>query len=117
MCSSDLIVDSIQKTTKSGEKGAVIYQHTPEILNRVDFTNAQLKVVKQGMYDAVNGNDPFMTASALRGMAQKVAAKTGTAQSFYYDQNNPDNTNPPATIPIHLSVMHRPMILKLWSLL
>lgn len=92
------IVDSIQKTTKSGEKGAVIYQHTPEILNRVDFTNAQLKVVKQGMYDAVNGNDPFMTASALRGMAQKVAAKTGTAQSFYYDQNNPDNTNPPATI-------------------
>lgn len=92
------LVNSIQKTTKSGEKGAVIYQHEPKILNRVDFTNAELKVVKAGMYDAVNSSDPYLTASALKGMKQTVAAKTGTAQSFYYDQNNPNNTNPPATI-------------------
>lgn len=91
------LVNSIQKTTESGKKGDVIYQHQPVVLNQVAFTSAQLNVVKTGMYNAVNGTDSYGTAHALKGLDPKVAGKTGTAQSFYYDQDNSNNPNPPET--------------------
>ncbi|MFD1466326.1 peptidoglycan D,D-transpeptidase FtsI family protein [Lapidilactobacillus mulanensis] len=92
------LVNSIQKTTTSGQKGAVIYQHDPVVLNQVAFTSAQLAVVKEGMNAVVNGTDSYGTGHTLAGLNPKVAGKTGTAQSFYYDQDNPTNPDPPETI-------------------
>lgn len=91
------LVNSIQKTSNSGEKDAVIYQKQPVTLNRVGFTNDQLAVVKQGMYNVVHGTQAWGTAHALKDVKPSISAKTGTAQSFYYNPDDPNNTNPPET--------------------
>lgn len=90
------LVDSIKRTNDEGKQSAVIYQHQPTVLNRVAFTNAQLNLVHQGMYDVVHGSSG--SATSLSTLKPEVAGKTGTAQSFYYDPSNPNNTNPPETI-------------------
>ncbi|WP_125767027.1 peptidoglycan D,D-transpeptidase FtsI family protein [Lapidilactobacillus wuchangensis] len=92
------LVNSIQKTSNSGEKDAVIYQKQPVTLNRVGFTNDQLAVVKQGMYNVVHGTQAWGTAHALKDVKPSISAKTGTAQSFYYNPDDPNNTNPPETL-------------------
>ncbi|MCH4058158.1 MAG: penicillin-binding protein 2 [Lactobacillaceae bacterium] len=91
------LVNSIQKTSNSGEKDAVIYQKQPVTLNRVGFTNDQLAVVKQGMYNVVHGTQAWGTAHTLKDVKPSMSAKTGTAQSFYYNPDDPNNTNPPET--------------------
>ena len=69
-----------------------------KVLNRVGFTNADLKVVKTGMYNVVHGSDAWTTGTRLKSLTPSVSAKTGTAQSFYYDPDNPNNSDPPSTI-------------------
>ncbi len=91
------VVDSVQKTTDAGKIKSTTYQHQPVALNRVDVTNGQLALVKQGLYNVVHGTNAWGTAHALKDVTPSIAAKTGTAQSFYYDPTNPTNTNPPET--------------------
>ncbi|WP_125709200.1 peptidoglycan D,D-transpeptidase FtsI family protein [Companilactobacillus zhongbaensis] len=92
------IVNSIQKTQNDGKKGAVESVTKPKVLNRVGFTNDELKIVKTGMYNVVHGSDGWTTGTRLKDITPSVSAKTGTAQSFYYDPDNPDNDDPPETI-------------------
>ncbi len=92
------IVQSIQKTRNNGKKGALESVTQPKVLNRVGFTNADLKVVKTGMYNVVHGSDAWTTGTRLKSLTPSVSAKTGTAQSFYYDPDNPNNSDPPSTI-------------------
>lgn len=91
------IVQSIQKTKDDGTKGALTSVTQPKVLNKVGFANDELDVVKRGMYAAVHGSGYWTTATRLANIKPAVAAKTGTAQSFYYDPDNP-SSDPPETI-------------------
>ncbi|WP_083988330.1 peptidoglycan D,D-transpeptidase FtsI family protein [Companilactobacillus ginsenosidimutans] len=92
------IVQSIQKTRNDGKKGAVESVTKPSVLNRVGFTNDELQVVKTGMYNVVHGTDGWTTGTRLKDISPSVSAKTGTAQSFYYNPDDPNNPDPPSTI-------------------
>lgn len=91
------IVQSIQKTKDDGTKGALTSVTKPSVLNKVGFTQDELNVVRKGMYAAVHGSGYWTTATKLADLSPAVAAKTGTAQSFYYDPDNP-SSDPPETI-------------------
>ncbi|AUI71447.1 penicillin-binding protein 2 [Companilactobacillus alimentarius] len=91
------IVQSIQKTKDDGTKGALTSVTKPSVLNKVGFTNDELDVVRKGMYAAVHGSGYWTTATRLASLEPKVAAKTGTAQSFYYNPDNP-SSDPPETV-------------------
>lgn len=92
------IVQSIQKTNDNGKKGAIQSVTQPKVLNRVGFTNSELNVVRRGMYAAVHGTNGWTSATKLKDLTPAVAAKTGTAQTFYFNPKDPNNTNPPETI-------------------
>ncbi|AXX64310.1 MAG: penicillin-binding protein 2 [Lactobacillus sp.] len=96
------LVQSIQKTRDDGSLGAVVNQTQPQVLNRVGFNNSQLNVVKDGFYNVVHGNGGWTTAKQLANVKPAIAGKTGTAQSFYYDPDNPYNTNPAQTITLSM---------------
>lgn len=90
------LVQSIQENGTQGQKGAIVDTTQPTILNRVPFTQDELDVVKQGMYNVVHGSMAWGTAHPLKDIKPAMSAKTGTAQSFYIDPDNP-TTNPPET--------------------
>nr|WP_125590345.1 penicillin-binding protein 2 [Companilactobacillus jidongensis] len=92
------LVQSVQKTKNDGTKGALESVTSPTILNKVGFTQSELNVVRKGMYNAVHGSDYWTTATRLKDLSPAVAAKTGTAQSFYYNPKDPNNQDPPETI-------------------
>nr|WP_228765881.1 penicillin-binding protein 2 [Bombilactobacillus apium] len=96
------IVQSIQKSERDGSLGPVINQTKPQVLNQVNFTPAQLGVVQTGFYNVVHGNNDWTTARSLANIKPTVAGKTGTAQSFYYDADNPNSPNPPSTITLSM---------------
>jgi len=91
------VVQSIQKTKNDGTKGALTSVTKPSVLNQVGVTQDELGVVKKGMYAAVHGSGYWTTATKLADLSPAVAAKTGTAQSFYFDPDNP-SSDPPETI-------------------
>jgi len=91
------IVQSVQKTKNNGKKGALTSVTKPSVLNQVGVTQDELGVVKKGMYAAVHGSGYWTTATKLADLSPAVAAKTGTAQSFYFDPDNP-SSDPPETI-------------------
>ncbi|MQS51435.1 penicillin-binding protein 2 [Lactobacillus salsicarnum] len=92
------IVNSIQKTRNDGKKGAIESVTQPKVLNRVGFTNSELGVVKRGLYKVTHGSQYWTTGTRLRDLSPSVSAKTGTAQSFYYNPDDPNNPDPPETI-------------------
>nr|WP_057815434.1 penicillin-binding protein 2 [Companilactobacillus futsaii] len=91
------VVQSIQKTKDDGTKGALTSVTKPSVLNKVGVTQDELNVVRKGMYAAVHGSGYWTTATRLKDLSPAVAAKTGTAQSFYYNPDNP-SSDPPETI-------------------
>jgi len=91
------VVQSIQKTKDDGTKGAYTSVTKPSVLNKIDANQDDLDVVRKGMYAAVHGSGYWTTATKLADLTPAVAAKTGTAQSFYYDPDNP-SSDPPETI-------------------
>lgn len=90
------IVKSISSNVDGKQK--TIYSATPKVLNKVGSTTDEIGVVKQGMYQVTHGSGAWTTASSLKGLNPSVSGKTGTAESFFYDPKNPDNTNPPSTL-------------------
>jgi len=91
------VVQSIQKTKDDGTKGSYTSVTKPSVLNKIDANQDDLDVVRKGMYAAVHGSGYWTTATKLADLTPAVAAKTGTAQSFYYDPDNP-SSDPPETI-------------------
>ncbi|GKQ42533.1 cell division protein FtsI [Companilactobacillus sp. RD055328] len=90
------VVNSIYSGSEKNK--SIVYKSMPKVLNKVDATQAEFDVVKQGLYQVVHGNPNRATGGTLRDVKPSISGKTGTAQSFYYDRDNPNNPNPPATI-------------------
>ncbi|CAI2671533.1 peptidoglycan D,D-transpeptidase FtsI family protein [Apilactobacillus apinorum] len=77
------IVQSIRESNKDGKLGRVKYTVTPTVLNKVDMTDAQRKVVTDGFYKVVHGTNEYRTGITLNTVRPSISAKTGTAQTFY----------------------------------
>ncbi|CAI2690111.1 Penicillin-binding protein 2B [Apilactobacillus kunkeei] len=77
------IVQSIRASSKSGKLGRVKYTVTPTVLNKIDMTAAQRKVVTDGFYKVVHGTNEYRTGITLNTVKPSISAKTGTAQTFY----------------------------------
>ncbi|MGR3741626.1 peptidoglycan D,D-transpeptidase FtsI family protein [Companilactobacillus sp. DQM5] len=90
------VVQSI--SSQKGDKTTVNYNASPQVMNKIDATSEQIGVVKQGFYQVIHGAHGWTTGKPLQDVKPEIAGKTGTAQSFYYDPQNPDNPNPPETI-------------------
>jgi len=77
------VVQSIRGTTSTGKLGAVKSTVEPKILNTIDMTAAQKRLVKEGLYDVVHGSNTYKTGGAMSSITPKISAKTGTAQTYY----------------------------------
>lgn len=77
------ILKSIRKTNKDGSLGAVKYEVQPNILNVVEGTQDQWDVVKTGLWRVVHGTNTYRTGGSMASVKPEIAAKTGTAQTFY----------------------------------
>ncbi len=77
------ILKSIRKTNKDGSLGPVKYEMQPNVLNVVDGTKDQWDVVKTGLWRVVHGSNTYRTGGSMASVKPEIAAKTGTAQTFY----------------------------------
>ncbi|WP_181399354.1 peptidoglycan D,D-transpeptidase FtsI family protein [Apilactobacillus timberlakei] len=81
------VVQNIRASNKDGKLGRIKYSVTPDILNKVDMTPAQRKIVTDGFYKVVHGTSQYRTGIDLNQIKPEVSAKTGTAQTFYDKQS------------------------------
>ncbi|MHA3066348.1 peptidoglycan D,D-transpeptidase FtsI family protein [Lacticaseibacillus saniviri] len=76
------LVQSISSTLADGSSGPILSTTQPKVLAKILSTQAQINVVKQGMWQVVHGTNGWTTATALNTLNPGVAGKTGTAQTF-----------------------------------
>ncbi len=75
------VVEQIRSSKKNGKLGAVQSTTSPTVLNQVDMTSAQRKLITDGLYDVVHGTSKYKTGGPLAGISPGISAKTGTAQT------------------------------------
>lgn len=78
------LVSEIRGTDpESGEVGELIQEIPPKIMNYIDVTDEQMERVQYGMRRVINGNYGYGPV-AFEGAPYAAAGKTGTAEAFYY---------------------------------
>lgn len=92
------LVQAIGQTDKAGNKVLIDYNKRPNAQLRIPWTADDLNVIHQGMYAVVHGSNAWGTAHPLKDVKPEIAGKTGTAETFYYDPDNPGNPNAPELI-------------------
>lgn len=75
------VVSQIRGTNGNGGLGKLQETIQPKVLNYVDDTAAQKKVVTKGLYDVVHGTNTYKTGGALASVSPEISAKTGTAET------------------------------------
>lgn len=75
------VVSQIRGTSNNGGLGKLQETIEPKILNYVDDTAAQKKVVTKGLYDVVHGTNTYKTGGSLASISPEISAKTGTAET------------------------------------
>lgn len=86
------LVSEIRGTDSSnGQVGALKTEIEPKILNHVDASEEAMSRVQQGFYQAVNGSQGT-ARTIFSGTPYVVAGKTGTAETFYWDDDLGRNT-------------------------
>lgn len=79
------VVKQIRQPSTDGKTmGPLVTEIGPNILNRVNNTQAQIEHIKKGMYRVYYGNQGS-ARSYFGDSPYKAAGKTGTAQVDYYD--------------------------------
>lgn len=79
---SPRIVDHIQSTNDDGSPGPVQTNVNAQVLNYINDTQSDKKVVTDGLYNVVHGSDHYATGKPLDSLKPKISAKTGTAETF-----------------------------------
>lgn len=92
------VVQSVGKTNATGNKVSILYNTKPTVQMRIPWTQDELDVVRQGFYNVVHGSNAWGTAHYLKDVKPSISGKTGTAETFYYDEDNPGNPNAPEVI-------------------
>lgn len=85
------IVKGIYSNDSNGNLGDLKQMVTPKILNQVDISQDELAIIKQGFYNVVHGSNANRTGSLLQDAKMDVAGKTGTAETFAPNANDPQN--------------------------
>lgn len=75
------VVQQVRGTNSNGSLGKVESTTQPTVLNTINATSAQWKVVRNGMYMVVHGSSAYKTGGKLADLSPEVAAKTGTAET------------------------------------
>lgn len=84
------LVKAIHTPSNSDEVGAVVQAVQPEVLNKIMMDDRYLQQVQEGfrqVYQSPGGTAYKYFGGDHRYKEFQAAGKTGTAQSFYYDQN------------------------------
>lgn len=93
------LVSEIRGTDpESGEVGELIHEIPPKIMNYIDVTDEQMERVQYGMRRVINGNHGYGPV-AFEGAPYAAAGKTGTAEAFYYsnEENKKQFNGTPVT--------------------
>ncbi|MHC3377101.1 peptidoglycan D,D-transpeptidase FtsI family protein [Ligilactobacillus equi] len=77
------ILQAIRESSKSGKLGRTVYQHGTNVLGSYTASKDEWDVVKSGLYQVVHSSLTYRTGGALADIKPEVSAKTGTAQTFY----------------------------------
>ncbi|WP_433770814.1 peptidoglycan D,D-transpeptidase FtsI family protein [Bacillus wiedmannii] len=77
-----VVKEIIQPAEKPDEVGKVVHSMEPNVLNRVDMPESQIKRVQEGFRQVFNESGGTAT-KYFAGAPYKAAGKTGTAQTVY----------------------------------
>lgn len=92
------IVQSIGRTANNGKQVYIDYNKKPNVQLRIPWTSDELNVVRQGFWRVVHGTNSWGTAHRLKDVKPAISGKSGTAQTFYYDPDHPNQKNPPELV-------------------
>lgn len=92
------VVQSIGRTSNNGKKIYIDYNRKPNVQLRIPWTQAELNIVRQGFWRVVHGTNSWGTAHKLKNVKPAISGKSGTAQTFYYDPDNPNQKDPPELV-------------------
>ncbi|KRN88567.1 peptidoglycan D,D-transpeptidase FtsI family protein [Ligilactobacillus ceti] len=81
------IVQSIRGTNANGSLGPIKHVFEPNILNVVPGTTAEWNIIKNGLYKVVHSSSRYRTGSTMASVKPLLVGKTGTAQTFYKNNN------------------------------
>ncbi len=94
------LVTGIYNANEDGSLGAVKENFPPQLLNTVKLEEAQWDIIHQGFYATTHA--PYGTAVDILGKAKyPVAAKTGTAETFYYPGDGTEKPTVNSTIVVY----------------
>ena len=78
------ILKEIREPSREREKvGPMISEYEPKVLNRIDATERQIQQVQSGFYQVAHASQG--TANIFSSAPYDAAAKSGTAEAYYYD--------------------------------
>lgn len=92
------VVQSIGRTASNGKKVYIDYNKKPNVQLKIPWTPSELDVVRQGFWRVVHGTNSWGTAHKLKDVKPSISGKSGTAQTFYYDPDHPNQKNPPELV-------------------
>lgn len=82
------IVSEIRETnSETGEVGKLVEEVEPKIMNYIDATDEQMERTQYGMRRVIDGNYGFGPV-AFGSAPYEAAGKTGTAEAFYYSNED-----------------------------
>ncbi|KRM88278.1 cell division protein penicillin-binding protein 2 [Lacticaseibacillus thailandensis DSM 22698 = JCM 13996] len=96
------LVQSITDSSRSSKSKSVLSVTQPEVMGKIGATQADVNLVKQGMWMTVHGSDSNRTVSALNDLNPGVAAKSGTAQTFAHSDPTDSSSSMVETTTISL---------------
>lgn len=78
------LVSGIYGNDQNGNLGELKKEIASTVLNEIDIPESDMKLLQEGFYQVVHGNDPYTTARSLTAAKMDLAAKTGTAERVIY---------------------------------
>lgn len=85
------IVKGIYGNNNDGGLGDLKQITSTKVLNQVDISSDELGIIQQGFYNVVHGTNANRTGSLLASSKMDVAGKTGTAETYAENVNDPNN--------------------------
>ncbi|MCA1058781.1 penicillin-binding protein 2 [Rossellomorea aquimaris] len=77
------LMKEIREPSQEREKvGPLIYENESKVLNRIDASEREILQVQRGFYQVAHGSNG--TATIFKSAPYNAAAKSGTAEAFYY---------------------------------
>lgn len=77
------LVQGVYGNNADGGLGDLIETISGKEMNKVNISDEDMDILRQGFYNVVNGTDGYTTGTAIAaGAAVPISAKTGTAETF-----------------------------------